>query len=206
MDERERSARLNRSRRANRSGRADGFWLVEAVVAAGLLALVSAGLAQLLVMSQRATARTSRETLALLLAVQKIEQLQGLTWTYWNPGLVPTSDLSTDVTVESQRVSGERAGTGLQVVGAEALSSDVPGYVDYLDPYGGWLGTGTAPPSAGFAYVRRWSVRPHRRAPRDLLVLDVVVLPAQWVGRAGGASPVRSDPGVVWLTALKGRR
>ena len=185
--------------------RTDGFFLVEAVVAAGLIALVSAGVAQLLVVSQRATAATSRETVALFLAVQKIEQLHGLTWSYRSPGVVRTSDLSTDVAVDTPGAFGARVGVGLRTATAGTLFADVPGYVDYLDSQGEWLGAGTVP-SSGFAYVRRWSVRAHSRAPQDLLVLDVVVLSAQWVGRTGGAKTVRSDLGVVWMTALKGRR
>lgn len=178
-----------------------GFWLVEAVVAAGLFALLAAGVAQLSVMSYRATRLASRESIAHMLAVQKMEELQGTTWTYLGSASVRGAG---QPPLPVRVRDGGRAVGQLQT-GSATLSRDVSGYVDYQDPHGGWLGAGPSPP-VGLAYVRRWSVRSHPHHPRRLLVVDVVVVSSQWISRSGGGLPTRSDPGVVWLTALKGLR
>ena len=98
-----------------------------------------------------------------------------------------------------------RGGPSGGVSPAGSLDAGVPGYVDYLSRRGTRVGGGARPPS-GTSFVRRWSVQPHPRLPDDLLVLDVVVLPLRVAERAGAAALPPNVPGVVRLSALKGRR
>ena len=160
---------------------AAGFGLLEALVACGLIVVLAAGVARLTLASVAAVRASRDETLALLLAVQKIEQLRSLAW-----GRTP-------------------AGGGPGASPADSLDRNVPGYVDYLSGRGARVGGGVRPP-AGTAFVRRWSVQPDPAMPGDLLVLDVVVLPLHAAARAGAGGPAPNQPGVVWLSALKGRR
>ena len=39
------------------------------------------------------------------------------------------------------------------------MESNTPGYVDFVDQFGRYLGTGAATP-ANAAYIRRWSIEP----------------------------------------------
>ncbi len=176
-------------RRARRPGppAAAGFGLLEALIACGLIVVLAAGVAQLTLAAVAAVRASGDETLALLLAVQKIEQLRSLAW-----DRRPESAGATDPTGAGPSPGG-------------SLDASVPGYVDYLSRRGVPVGGGARPPS-GTAFVRRWSVQPDPRLPDDLLVLDVVVLPLRVAERAGAAALSPAVPGVVRLSALKGRR
>ena len=55
-----------------------GFGLVEAVVSAGVLVTIVTGLLQLIAMSVTSVRAAADDTSALLLAIQKMEQLRGL--------------------------------------------------------------------------------------------------------------------------------
>ena len=190
-----------RCRRARRRGsRAPaGFGLLEALVACGLITVLAAGVAQLTVASVAAVRASGDETLALLLAVQKVEELRSLAWGREPAGLGPASAAAAGSSGVGRRGSSSAISPG------GSLDSSAPGYVDYLSGRGTRVGGGARPPS-GTAFVRRWSVQPDSRLPGDLLVLDVVVLPLRAAERAGGATLSPSLPGVVWLSALKGRR
>ena len=179
-------ARRRRSRRPGVPAPA-GFGLLEALIACGLIVVLAAGVAQLTLASVAAVRASGDETLALLLAVQKIEQLRSPAW---------------DRRPES---AGATDPTGTAASPAGSLDASVPGYVDYLSRRGTRVGGGARPPS-GTAFVRRWSVQPDPRLPDDLLVLDVVVLPLRVAERAGAAALSPNVPGVVRLSALKGRR
>ena len=109
------------------------------------------------------------ETQATLLAAAKMEQLQSLLWGYDSSG-APVSDLGTDLSVEP----AANGGVGLSVSPVDALDRNCPGYVDYLDAGGAWVGTGPAV-SPLATYVRRWSVQPLAEYPRDVLVVRVFV-------------------------------
>ena len=84
------------------------------------------------------------------------------------------------------------------------MEASLPGYADYLDASGAWIGAG-AEPSPGTAYVRRWAVGTHT-SNDDLLVLQVAVIDR----RVGPAEPRRAvrphDPGVTWIATLRARR
>jgi hypothetical protein len=66
------------------------------------------------------------------------------------------------------------AGTGLQTSPANSLDVSLPGYADYLDSRGRWVGTGSVPPVAT-RFIRRWNVRPLLEDPFNTLILEVLV-------------------------------
>jgi type II secretory pathway pseudopilin PulG len=146
-----------------------GFSLVEALVATALVSTAVAGLVPLLIVATTANQRARATTLATVLAVEKIEQLQGLLWAFDASGQ-PLSDTTSDLTT----VPDGHSGPGLSPSPAGTLQQDVQGYCDFFDSGGGALGSGAAPP-AGAAFVRRWSVEPAPFSPGDTLVLQVVV-------------------------------
>lgn len=143
-----------------------GFSLIETVLAAGMVASLAVGVAQVFELSARASLVARVQTLAAVLAAQKMEQLRSLTWAH-APGGEPLSDTSTDL--GSDPPSG--AGRGLRPAPAGALDADVPSYVDYLGGAGA-----TVASRAAAAYVRRWSVAPASSDPDNLLILQVRVV------------------------------
>ena len=180
---------------------AAGFGLLEVLIAAGLIIGLAAGTAQLTVTSVEAIDDAGRLTQGLLLAVQKMEQLQSLEWRYDASGLVTVSDTATDLSGDPPSAGGP----GLRVSPPDSLDRSAAGYVDYLDGRGAWVGTGNRPP-AGTAFVRRWSVQAGQPPFDDLLALDVVVLPLRLAESSGGAALAPNQPGLVRLSALKRRR
>ena len=180
--------------------RSDGFALLEAIVSSGLLIVLVAGLGPLVAMSVAAARTVAHETTAWVLAVQKIEQFRGLTWTYDSDGR-EVSDVTTRVAIDPPGPDGR----GLQSSPPESLQRNVQGYVDFLDRDCRWLGD--ASPPDGTSFMRRWSVRRLEAASNDLLVLQVVVMHVSVAARIGSTTPLSPNtPGVVWLTTLKGRR
>ncbi len=177
---------------------AAGFGLLEALVASGLIVVLATGVAQLTLASVAAVRAAGDETLALLLAVQKMEELRSLVWEPMQAGHEPGSAAETAPPGTSRRGP-------LSVSTGGSLDANVPGFVDYLSRRGTRVGGGARPPS-GTAFVRRWSVQPAPRLPDDLLVLDVVVLPLHAAERAGRTALSPNLPDVIWLSALKGRR
>ena len=77
-----------------------GFGLVEAVVSAGILVVIATGLAQIVSLVLAATHAAGRDTASMLLAVEKLEQLRGLTWTRDSAGSSERSDFTTDLSVD----------------------------------------------------------------------------------------------------------
>jgi hypothetical protein len=140
------------------------------LIATALLATALVSLAQLFAIATQANHAARTTTFAAVLAEQKMEQLRGLTWGFDLLGL-PLTDLSTDISVWPESPSG---GSGLAPSPADALGSNTPGFVDYLDQYGRWVGTGSTPP-AGTIYTRRWSIEPLPTNPNNTLVLQVLV-------------------------------
>jgi hypothetical protein len=152
-----------------------GFSLVEAAVSTGLMAVAALGVAQLFAFAINANVNAKGQTSTAVLAVQKMEQLRSLSWGYaeGTGGAVgaPVTDLTTDLTVDPA-TSG---GAGLTPSPATALDANTPGYVDYLDANGVWVGTGGTAP-AGAVYIRRWAIQPLPANPNDTLVFQVVVV------------------------------
>lgn len=185
---------------AQRTPAVAGFGLLEVLIAAGLIIGMAAATAQLTVTSIDAIDDAGRLTLGLLLAAQKMEQMQALEWRYDASGLVAVSDMTTDLS----RDPPSAGGPGLQVSPPDSLQRNIPRYVDYLDNRGAWVGTGSRPPS-GATFVRRWSVQAGQPPFDDLLALDVVVLPLRLAESSGGAL-APNQPGLVRLSTLKRRR
>lgn len=146
-----------------------GFTLIEVCVAMMLIALAAAGVAQMFTVSIRTTDGARVQSSTTILASQKIEQLRGLIWTVDVNG-IPLSDRSTNLAVEPPTGGG----AGLGASPANALDANTPGYVDFLNARGQWVGTGTVPPVTA-RYVRRWCVRPLPEDPDNILVLQVLV-------------------------------
>ncbi len=183
----------------------DGFGLAEALVASGLLVTVSVGLAHLPAMTSRAVQRAAADSTGLLLAVQRMEQLRSLAWTHGRVWSVAGTGSVSDVTTNLATDPPTSDGRGLRVAPADALAKNTPGYVDYLDRAGRWIGTGARPPT-GTVFVRRWSVRRVGAARDDRLVFEVLVMPLGVAIQTVGLVPGPNLPGVVWLATLRARR
>jgi prepilin-type N-terminal cleavage/methylation domain-containing protein len=177
-----------------------GFSLIEVLVASTLMTIALIALAQLSVVSIRMNQVARLTTVTTVLASQKIEQLQALTWAFDAAG-APVSDTTTDTSVAPEQSAG---GTGLAPSPAEALVQDTTGYCDFLDARGRPLvhsvGAGTAPPSAT-AFVRRWSIQTLPTV--DGLLIQVSVARR---GTHAALSNVHTRPGEARMIVLKTRK
>jgi prepilin-type N-terminal cleavage/methylation domain-containing protein len=150
-----------------------GFSLTEVVIAMALLTTVSLGVAQLFAVSTKANLTAKSQTSATAMAEQKLEQLRALTWGFDLTGNgLPVSDTSTNLAVNPPQPNGP----GLNPSPSNTLVTNTPGYVDFLDAGGNWLGTGDVPPE-GTVYIRRWAVTPLPTNPNNTLILQVLVTP-----------------------------
>jgi prepilin-type N-terminal cleavage/methylation domain-containing protein len=180
-----------------------GFSLIEVVVAVGLLAVLSIGVAQLFGMATKANHAAKGQTSTALLAVAKMEQVRGLAWGFdQGPNALglPVSDLVTDLSVEPS----EPGGLGLNPSPAGTLDKNVVGYVDFLDRNGRWVGNGEDPPRTA-VYVRRWAVDPLPINPNNTLVLRVRCTTVDHLARIVGQEAVRSGDDT-WLVGVKTRK
>jgi prepilin-type N-terminal cleavage/methylation domain-containing protein len=147
-----------------------GFSLVEALIATAIVSVLAVSVAPLLIVSaERADAARTMSTAALL-AGTKLEELRAVPW---DSALLAVSP-------------------------ANALATDTPGYVDYLDRAGEAGDGGSAGPPPDTAYIRRWSVAPLPAAPDRAIVLQVAV--SSHPPRSSGAIPD------VQLVAVRARR
>ena len=171
---------------------ADGFSLIEVLVAMLLLACSAAGVAGLTTRASRAIAVARADSWSAVLATQKMEQLRALAWRSDDTGPNGTgTDFTTDLSVDPSSSSGP----GLSASISEALEVNTPGYVDYVDALGRWVGNGTTPP-ADAAFIRRWRVDWLPGSANRVIVFSVVVVPAT---RAGTTTATR-------LVSVKTRR
>lgn len=173
--------------------------LVEVAVATALFTVVSVAAAHLLVWAVRALWSTGAETTALAAAQEKMEELQALAWRFGDSGN-RISDLETDLTVNPS----SNGGPGLAASPANTLQENVEGYIDYLDEYGQWVGTGAQPPASA-TFLRRWAVRPMASAPEDTLVLQVLVVPLAMEAAAVRGTPFGQGAGESLLTTARTR-
>lgn len=159
------SAKFNSSSR--------GFSLVEVVISMGLLTAVSLGVAQLFALTTRANLIAKGQTSTTAMAEQKLEQLRGLTWGFDLEGQgLPLSDTTTNLAVYPPAPNG----SGLNPSPGASLEENTPGFVDFVDGNGTWVGTGTTPPASA-VYIRRWSIQPLPTNPNNTLVIQVLVTP-----------------------------
>ena len=176
-----------------------GYALVETLVAAGVLVGLAAGIAQVALLTGAAIQESGAQGRALFLAVQKMEQLQSLSWTF-DDRLQPVSDEVTSLALDPSAAGGR----GLLPSGPLTGSGGAAGYVDYLDRDGGWVGTGAQPPP-GTAFVRRWSVSPVAAPGGDVLLLQVLVVATSVRGSSATLDLRPNDPGVTWLAGVRVR-
>jgi type II secretory pathway pseudopilin PulG len=148
-----------------------GFTLVEVLIAMLLIVTAVTGVMALVGISVKAAYASRTETTATMLAEQKVEQLRGLTW-----GFDPANPSAawSDTTTDLSRWPPTGGGRGLSPSPLSTLDTNTPGYVDYLDTRGTWVGTGTTPPPNA-VYIRRWNVQPLAAHPGDTLLMQVLV-------------------------------
>jgi len=182
-------------------GSYNGFSLLETVVATGIMATALVALGQMVAISVANNVSARTATYATVLAQQKMEQLRGLVWGYDTLGL-PLSDASTNTAAPTESPAG---GTGLRPSPASALTSNVAGYIDYVDRFGNIIGGGETIPDKA-AYVRRWSIEPLPSNPDNTLILQVVVSTLVERGtseRAGSMARRRDEARLVTVKTRK---
>jgi type II secretory pathway pseudopilin PulG len=152
-----------------------GVSLVETLVALGLLSVVAAGVAQLFGLALASGRAAHDRTLMAALAAARLEQLRSLAWSI-HVRADGTLDFLTDLATDLSRDPPTAGGTGLSDSPSATLASDVPGYVDYLDAEGRWVGAAAGIPGRA-VYVRRWAVRRLPAVSGDAVALQVLVAP-----------------------------
>jgi len=129
------------------STRDDGFSLLEALVATGIMTVGVAALAQLVAWSLYANGQARQTTVAPLLAQQKIEEL-----------------------------IAEAAAGGLSPSPTGTLAADVAGYCDFVDRAGRSLGAGPAPADGAYARrwsIEPLPASPAHTSILQVLVIDL---------------------------------
>jgi type II secretory pathway pseudopilin PulG len=129
-----------------------GSGLLEAVVAAGILATALTGILPLVLVAVSGAAQARTDLMAATLAQERLAQLQTLQ--YLHTGVIVIGDGST-LPRGDGFVDG---GRGLTATGLGALETPQPASSEWLDERGTWLadGSAAAPPRA--VYQRRWGV------------------------------------------------
>jgi len=188
------SAESSSTRSVARRGGEAGFSIIETMVAVTLLALVALGVAQLFAVGTLANSRSKSQTSTAVLAVQKMEQLKGLTWGFDTQGL-PVSDTATDLAAAIPTGGGQ----GLNPSPGGTLTSNVDGYFDLLDQHGAVTN------AQDIAYVRRWAIIPLPQNPNNTLIFQVRVIPAIDVARVDAVGGARSL-GETLLVSIKTRK
>jgi type II secretory pathway pseudopilin PulG len=183
------------------NGSDDGFSLLETVIATGIMATALVALGQMVAISVANNMSARTGTYAAVLAQQKMEQLRGLMWGY-DALALPLGDASTNTALPTESPTG---GTGLTPSPPNALTSNIAGYVDYVDRFGNVIGGGATTP-AKTVYIRRWSIEPLPSNPGNALILQVLVSKRVDPGasdRAGSTIRLRDE---ARLTTVKTRK
>lgn len=170
-----------------------------------ILMAVALGVAQLFGAATKANLNARGQTSTATLAAEKMEQLHGLTWGFDTSGLgLPLSDTTTDLSVDPPT----NTGGGLNPSPGGTLKYSTPGYVDYLNQFGTWVGTGSTPPPTAY-YIRRWSIEPLPTNPNNTLVLQVLVTSvvtenSRQAGASGGERWRMNDD--AWVVSVRTRK
>jgi len=138
-----------------------GFSLLEALIAALLVAIAVVGLSHLLTVGAAQAFRTRESAIALMLAQAKLEELRGLAWRF-------------DLT--GARVSSPQLETSPPLT----LLQDHEQCFETLDRFAAPSGRDDAP-----HYRRRWAVAPLDSADPDTVAVQVCVFST---GRPGAAA------------------
>jgi prepilin-type N-terminal cleavage/methylation domain-containing protein len=169
-----------------------GFTLIEVAVAMAVFAILLTGVLSGVTAAVVAANRSRDLGTATWLAVERLEQLRSLTWGFdASSAPIAISDTSTDLSPAAPTGGG----AGLSGSPSASLASSTPGFVDYQDLRGAWIGSGSVPPAAA-AFERRWRVSRLSGAV-DSVVLEVAV------GRVGPGRPMQPD---VRLFSVKSRK
>lgn len=185
-----------------RESRLAGFTLAETLVALGVSVTLLAALLPVYFQAVTATLSAHDQSMTVMLAVAKLEQLRALPYRFDEVGggaLVRVTDASTDATADGL----EAGGHGLSPSPPGSLLRDTDGFVDYLDAAGRWVGRDGTPAVA--AYVRRWALTPVPASPEDALVLQVLVAPVAQERRGGPRVDATRRPGDTWLALVRAR-
>jgi type II secretory pathway pseudopilin PulG len=173
---------------------------MEVIVSTAVLATGLVAVAQMFALSTNTNRSARWASVGTALAQQKIEQIRGLAWGF-DPFGLPQNDFASDISVVPPATTG---GWGLSASPQEVLTTNVPGYVDYLDASGRWVGTGPNP-VPGTIFVRRWSIEPLPTNPNNTLIIQVVVIRLR-AGAAATRASVGRVPDEVRLVTLKTRK
>ncbi|HKW01212.1 MAG TPA: prepilin-type N-terminal cleavage/methylation domain-containing protein [Vicinamibacterales bacterium] len=148
-----------------------GFSLIEVLVAMIVVVPAVIGAAGMVTIAACAIRDARLESTAIVLASQKLEQMRALEW---NADDVSGGPASSDTTTDLTRDPPVGGGLGLTPSPSGTLSTNVPGFVDFLDAGGQWVGTGATPPPRA-TFIRRWAVMPLPASSADSLALQVLV-------------------------------
>ncbi len=103
----------------------------------------------------------------------------------------------------AQKIEELSADTALITSPPDSLTRDVAGFVEYLSPDGTLLAAGSES-SAGWIFVRRWSVRPSESDPDQAVIVEVVARPA--LRRPGSVDPDTPRGDGVHLVTIRRRQ
>ena len=186
---------------ANSRQHEKGLSLVEVTIATGLLAAALSTLGHMLALSVSTNRAANTLTYTSILAEQKMQQLRGLTWGYDSAGQ-PVSDTTSNTAASAETSNG---GTGLSPSPAETMTSNMSGWVDYLDRFGNVLGGGGAPlPKT--VYIRRWAIEPLASSPATTILIHVLVTTRMNRGSADSSGSTATWPGECRLVSVKTRK
>jgi prepilin-type N-terminal cleavage/methylation domain-containing protein len=171
----------------NSSAHARGFTLIEVLIALALFVVIAVSVAQLVGVATNAMWTSREHTTAVILAAAKMDQLRALAWTYEPEQAGLPAVARTDLTTNLSEPGHPGNGPGLSASPADALERTVPGYVDYLDDSGRWVGNDLVPPRDA-VFIRRWVVNPLPADPERTLILQVRVTTVK-LDRMRGARP-----------------
>jgi prepilin-type N-terminal cleavage/methylation domain-containing protein len=186
---------------ASSSARDRGFTLIEVLIALGLLVVTAAGVSVLLVIALRDSLSAREQSKTMVLAEGRVEELRGLRWGVDAATGLPDSDFTTDLS----RSPPDSSGNGLAASPAGSLEADTPGYVDYLDADGVWVGTGSSP-SASAVFIRRWHIAPLPSDPDTLLIRVLVTTRGRDANGVGAGQPRTRRAGEALVTTLRTRK
>ena len=180
-----------------------GFGLLEVTISVGLLTTVSLSVAQLFAVAVVANLNAKSQTSTALLATQKMEQFRGLTWGFDQTSALglPVSDTTTNLSTDPSSPGGQ----GLNPSPASTLGTNTPGYVDYIDAEGKWVGNDSSPAPNTY-HIRRWSVQPLPTNPNNTVILQVLVTTLRQELRRTGSGPREPLPDDIWLVSVKTRK
>lgn len=184
------------------SGQHDGFTLIETLFALGLSVTLLGTLFPVYWHVTRGALIAHEQSIGTMLAAQRVEQLRALTFAFRETG--SGIDRETDLETDLSGASSSSGGTGLSPSPPGSLVVSTPGYVDYLDSQGHWVGNAASPPE-GAAYVRRWAVTPSLSSPDDGVMVQVVVSPIAEEVRGGPRTDGTRRPSDVWLCLFRAR-